>query len=115
MTDSSQEQLNQIEITLEQANALIADGEALNRLYNNKDFKRIILDEFFEKHAIRLVHLKASPARQEKQAQLDILKEMDVIGGLRDYFRVIMGRANLAAKELPGNEKTRDELNEEVL
>ena len=40
---------------------------------------------------------------------------MDVIGGLRDYFRVIMGRANLAAKELPGNEKTRDELNEEVL
>ena len=48
MTDSPQEQLNQIEITIEQANALIADGEALNRLYKNKDFKRIILDEFFD-------------------------------------------------------------------
>ena len=45
----------QIQISIEQANEVIALAEALERLQANKDFQVVIAKGYFEKEAIRLV------------------------------------------------------------
>lgn len=110
----SAEHIQQIELNILQAKALIAHGEALRRLSNNKDFKAIIREGYLKDEAIRLVHLKGAPSRQSAQEQAEIVKEIDGIGALMGYFQVIEHRAMLAEQAIAADEETLSELESEA-
>lgn len=75
-------------------------GTALEKLTTNRDFNKIILEGYFEKEAIRLVHLKADPSMQSEVNQKSILRQMDSIGELKSYFMTLRHMAASAHKTI---------------
>ena len=55
----SNEAINAIERDIKEARKHVELGDSLERLLNNRDFKKVIVEGYFEKEAARLVHLKA--------------------------------------------------------
>ena len=103
-------ELQQIESNLKR-NAVLTDlGNALARLKGNRDFKKVILEGFFEDEAIRLVHLKADPNMQSEQSQKSITTQMDAIGNLSQYLATLQFKAGMAQKAKASDEEMRDEL-----
>ena len=102
--------IQDIELNIKQAKVLVDTGNALERLRNNHDFKEIINKGYFEQEAIRLVHLKGDPSMQTAEYQDSIIKQMDAIGALNQYFNTVFHRASLAEKAIASDEEARDEL-----
>ena len=90
-------------------------GDALARLRGNRDFKKVILEGFFEQEAVRLVHLKADSNMQSPESQKSILTQLDAIGTLAQYLRTVDMRANLAKKSIEYDEQTLEEIAAEEL
>jgi len=93
-------EIQEIEVRIEDIKEIIGDLEALNRLSNNKDFKRIIDEGYFVKKACESVIARANPEMQEKDKQEGLLKTIDAIGELRQYFKVITALGQRARNEL---------------
>ena len=102
--------LEAIDKQIEQAKDTIELGLAIERLRSNKDFKTVVINGYFEKEAIRLVHLKADPAMQSEASQLSIAKQMDAIGGFNQYLYSAMQMASMAEKNLASHEEEREEI-----
>ena len=110
---SNEDNIQAIERNIAKAKSAMDLGTALERLRINRDFKKIVLEGYFEQEAIRLVHLKADPNMQKPESQLAILNQIDAIGTLVQYFNTVMFRADLASKSISDDEAMRDELIEE--
>jgi len=111
----SNDTVQEIERNIKQAKSLVEVGESLERLRLNKDFKKVILEGFFEKEAIRLVHLKADQNMQTPDIQRSILGQIDAIGVLHQFFQTTLFKANQANKAIAADEETRDEILAEEL
>lgn len=108
-------QIEEIELNIQQAKTIVANGVALERLRNNRDFKKVIIEGYFEKEAIRLVHMKSDFNSQSAESQQDIDNDMIAIGRLSKYFNEVFRRADLASKAIESDEETREELLAEEL
>ena len=103
-------QIEEIELNIEQAKLIVANGTALDRLRNNRDFKKVIVEGYFEKEAIRLVHMKSDFNLQDEVSQRDIDLDIVAVGRLGKYFNEVLRRADLASKAIEADEQTREEL-----
>lgn len=112
---SIESQVLQLENNIRESKKLVDIGESLDRLYNNRDFKKVILEGFFEKEAVRLVHLKGDANMQSADSQKSIVGQMDAIAALAQYFATVRFKANMAVKAIASDEEARDELNQESL
>lgn len=112
---SIESQVQQLENNIRESKKLVDMGEALDRLMSNRDFKKVILEGFFEKEAIRLVHLKGDINMQSAESQKSILTQIDAIATLNHYFQTVRFKAGMASKAIVSDEETRDELNQESL
>lgn len=99
-----------IEANIKEAQKIADAGESLERLKLNRDFKRIVLEGYFEQEAIRLVHLKADPSMQSADMQKSIVTQMDAIGAMHQYFNTVLHKASIARKAIQADEETRDEI-----
>lgn len=108
-------EIEQIESNIRQHRELIEQGARVERLSKNADFKKLVMQGYFEQEAIRLVHLKADPAMQTPERQESIIKQIDAIGALHQYFHVISQQADLAEKSIAADEAMREELLREDL
>jgi hypothetical protein len=100
MTEVNQEaQLAEIELSLEQAKEVVAVGLALQRLYTNPDFLKVIADGYFKDEALRLVYLKGDNVL-DTEALKDVDNQIIAIGLLRAYFRKVMGQAQQAQQAI---------------
>jgi len=106
----SNTELQEIDNNIKEAQKLVELGNALVRLRSNKDFKKVVLEGFFEQEAIRLVHLKADANMQTPERQQNILRDIDAIGSFNQYLRTVLYRADLARKAIDDGEALRDEL-----
>lgn len=107
--------IQEIELNIAEAMKMVALGKSLDRLLSNRDFKKIIQEEYLKENAIRLVHLKADPSRQSEECQESIVKQMDGIGSLVSFLREVEHRGYLAEKAIADDEETIDELRAEGL
>lgn len=111
----SNEAIQEIELNISRAKELVDLGNSLERLLQNKDFKEVVKKGYFEKEAIRLVHLKSDPNMQTAEKQQSILDQMNAIGSLNQYFRTVMFQAAQAIKAIDADEDTIAELLEEEM
>jgi rRNA processing protein Krr1/Pno1 len=110
MTEVNQEaQLAEIEISLEQAKEVVALGLALQRLYTNPDFMKVIGDGYFKDEALRLVYLKGDSVL-DAEAMKDVDNQITAIGLLRTYFRRIMGQAQQAQQAIQEMQEMQQEI-----
>lgn len=107
--------IKEIEMNIKQAQCLVDMGNSLERLRSNKDFKAVIIDGYLNKEAVRLVHLKSDVSMQTAERQASIVKQMDSIGQLNQFFDTVYHQASLAGKAIASDEEARDELLSEDL
>lgn len=102
--------LKEIENNIKEARKTVELGNALDRLFNNRDFKKIVLDGYFKDEAIRLVHLKGDPAVQSAESQAAIIRSMEGISELNNYFRNLRHQVMLAEKSIESDEAMIEEM-----
>ena len=107
--DNSQ-QIQEIELNMKHGQNLVDQGNALERLRSNKDFKQVVLNSYFQQEAVRLVQLKADPNMQTADKQASIIKQIDAIGSVAQYFQTLSQLASMARKAMEADEEMRDEL-----
>lgn len=108
-------QIEQIELNIKQAKEFVELGAALNRLMNNRDFKKVVLDHYFRENAIRLVHLKADHTQQSPEDQAGLIQKMDAIGCFKHFLQTVEFQADQSAKAIEADEEMRQTLLEEEL
>ena len=106
----SNETLQQIEQNIKRGKELIDFGAALERLQNNRDFKKVITEGYFRDEAVRLVHLKGDANMQTPEHQANIVRALDSIGQLSQYFSTVTLLASRAVLSIAADEETRDEI-----
>lgn len=102
--------LETIEVSIEHAQKAVKMMKHLERLTNNRDFKAVMLEGYFEKEPVRIAMLRAEPSFQKEEQQEQLLKDLDAIGRVRQYFNAVMQMGRMAEKEILGLEETRDEI-----
>jgi hypothetical protein len=102
--------IKDLEANIERAKELVKTGDSIERLRNNGDFKEVILKNYFEREAIRLVHLKADPSMQTPDRQASILLQMDAIGALSSFLNTGLVMADRAAQAIESDTETITEL-----
>lgn len=70
--------------------------DALNRLMEDKDFKKVITEGYFKDEAIRLTGLLAHDEIRRQNLRPAIMEQLVAISNLQDYFRTI---TNMVAPE----------------
>ena len=103
-------ELQQLESNIKLAQKIVDMGDALDRLRNNRDFKKVIGDGYFEQEAIRLVHLMSDSNMQSLEIQQSIHKQMIAVGMFREFLETLTARANMARRAVEADEATRDEI-----
>ena len=93
-------EIQQLEHEIQTSKKSVELGNALERLFNNRDFKNIVLKGYLEQEAVRLVHLKASPEMDTTAKQAAIVRDIDAIGALSSFFKEIQRQAELGRKNI---------------
>ena len=109
------DQIQQVELSIEQAENYINVADALDRLHDNKDFEKVIIKGLFEEEAARTVLLKSEPAMAHEAGQKDLDNIITMIGGLFQYFNKIYAMANQAKMAIEADRDTLEELRTEEL
>ena len=112
---SNADQIQEVELSIEQARGAVSTMTALDTLRKNKDFKNLIETQYFEKEASRLVLLRADPNMQDSESQVEINNQITAIGYLRQYFTTIYQLGRMAEKAVHDDEATLEELNKAEL
>lgn len=102
--------LQEIEANIKQASTIVEFGTAIERLSINRDFKKVITEGYFEKEAVRLVHLKADVSMQSAAQQADIVKQLDAIGALSQFLNTKLQLSRLASRSIAADEEAREEI-----
>lgn len=89
--------------------------DALNKLANNPSFKKVITEGYFKDYASQMVTAKAAPSCRGADMQAEIIKNIDGIGSLQQYFSMIFQKGELAAKDVADGEETLESLHAEEL
>ena len=105
-----EQQMQQVEVTIEECEEQIAQAEALERLHKNADFKKVILTDYFEKNALRTVMMKSAPGHGTPEKQQDLDHVLIGIGQLGQYFRKIFAFGEGASRAMDEHKNTREEL-----
>lgn len=105
--------IQDLESNISEQKVLIELGKSLERLKANRDFQKIIENEYLKNEAVRLVHLKAAYNCQSEVDQSDIVKRIDAIGCFKHFLNAIEFNHDQAIKEIEMHQSTIDELIEE--
>ena len=100
----------EVELSIEQSKKIVDLYQSFKRLIQNKDFQKVIEDNYFQKEASRLVLLKADPNMQTDERQQDILKEINAIGFFRQYLITINSMGQNALQAIKDAEQVKEEL-----
>lgn len=71
--------------------------EALERLEQNEDFKKVIREGYFKDKAVNGVSLLATDYVKQAGARGDIMEQLVAISQLEDYFNVIHNLGTIPA------------------
>lgn len=107
---SQQEQIQQVELTIEEARKFIALGDAIARLENNEDFQKVIFDGYFINEAARLTGLLAEPSMQRPEQQARLHMGLRGISELKQHLLTTKMQVEQFKHDLEENLETLDEL-----
>ena len=105
-----EQQIEEIEVSIDEAKKAVELRDSILKLTKNKDFKKVIEENYFEKHASRLVLLKADPNMQKEEEQKNIMDNINAIGHFRQYLRTVIQLGNQAERDIISNEQAREEI-----
>jgi len=113
MSESTEQELEMIEMSIATAKKKVELGLALGRLKNNPDFKLLITNEYLTNYAVHLVKNRASFGMQEPRDQAFINDQLTGIGHLDQFLRYTVQEGANAAAAIHDDEAAREEILQE--
>ena len=107
------EQLQNIEVSIEEAKTAIQLKDNLLRLSSNDDFISIIEHGYFKSEAARLVMAKSAGLTVEQQTNIDNM--IFGVGALYNYLNSVHSRGMQMEAALRDDESAREEILQEEL
>jgi len=101
--------IQDLEQGIKDAEELIGRRQMALRLSENRDFRKLILEDFIITEAARLVQLSADPALNEQQ-RADALSMAQATGHLKRYLSMMVQMGYTAERELPQMQSALDEM-----
>jgi hypothetical protein len=105
---SQQNDIEQIELSIEEAQKMVERASMARRLADNPDFKALVLEGYFEKEAARLANLISHPSLGENHKH--VWNDMMGIGAFRRYLSTAIQMGDLAEREIEEARETLDEI-----
>lgn len=99
--------IQQIEITIEQAKKLIERKNQIEKLTSNREFRKVILDGYFVDEAARLAGISGDPLHARDHD--DILLSLQAISKLRLFLQNQIRMGEVAERELNEHYEVLDE------
>ena len=110
---STEEELNQLDASMAEAKHFIDIKKSVERLFKNRDFKKVILDYYFKEESARLVMAKSSNLNEEQKKLIDCM--IYGIGALSNFFDSVHQRGMQAEEALREDEDARTAILQEDL
>ena len=101
MSNQNQAELELTAEELKEYNYYVGMIQALERLENNPDFQKVILDGYFKDKAVNGVSMLASGYIKKNGLRADIIESLVAISQLQDYF--------ITVKQLGAEDDSEDE------
>jgi hypothetical protein len=109
----SEVQIETLELSIEQAQKSVKLMNQMDKLRKNKEFKAIIEDELLDNYARNTVYLLSDPNMSGEAEQADLIKDLEMVGRVRQFFSTIYQKGRMAEKTIIDSNVTIDELREE--
>ena len=77
----------------------ISMQEALERLHNNEDFKKVILEGYFKDRAVNGVSMLASGHVVDNGLRPQVMEDLIAISRLQDYFLTINNLGSITEED----------------
>lgn len=100
--------IEQLELQLESSKEQVALRDAAQRLWANRDFKKVILEAFMVKECARYAQTSADPAL-DLQSRADALALAQASGHLKRFLSVVIQMGNSAESQIGPIEDALDE------
>ena len=101
MSNQNQAELELTAEELKEYNYYVGMRQALERLENNPDFQKVILEGYFKDKAVNGVSMLASGYIKKNGLRADIMESLVAISQLQDYF--------ITVKQLGAEDDSEDE------
>ena len=100
--------MNQIEISIEQAQKLVDRKNQIEKLTSNREFRKVIIDGYFNEEAARLAGIAGDPLHARDRD--DILLCIQGISKLRLYLSNAIRMGQMAESELHDHNELLEEM-----
>lgn len=114
MDSETLQDVQEIQISMEEAQQQIAQDELLTQLEQHPAFKQLIVDQYFNTEPTRLVFLLGDPSMQNEQQQKAIQADMAAIAAFRNYLILIKRRAHIARGAIAESEQELETIENEM-
>lgn len=109
-----QAEMKDIELSIELAKKKIDKAIILEKLYENDDFQQLIVKDFMEEYAVRMVKLRAHPTMQGDKEQRIINEKIQCIGTLNQFFQSIFAEGSQAEQAMENATTAQEEVEREI-
>lgn len=92
---ANEQQRREIQIQMEEAQALVARATGLDKLQKNSEFKKLIHKAYLEEEPMRLTYLLADHNLSAEQ-KTEVVKQLEAIAYFRSYLASIYQTAQMA-------------------
>jgi hypothetical protein len=105
---TQEEQIREIEVSVEELKKAVDLKNSVEKLYNNRDFKKVFLNVYFKEEPARLTGLLADDNMIAHRNL--IIEDMLSISGVQDFLRNIVRAGQAAEQKI----KEADQLQERI-
>ncbi len=101
--------IQDLERNIQQAKEVMAQRDMMNKLSDNHEFRKLIIEGYCVHETARFVHLSTDPNLSDRD-RADALGCAQAAGYLKRFINAIIGMGNHAEGDIFNMEQARDEL-----
>jgi len=111
-TNPLKEKLAEVDARIDELNDNIELGKALERLHENEDFQKVILEGYLDKEADRLFGVLVEPSTLKRDVMENIQDKLTAIRNVKQYFGTTLQNAAMAPDQIAEEQAFRKEVTE---
>jgi chaperonin cofactor prefoldin len=109
-----EQQIESIELSMEQAKKLVVNAQTAERLSQNPDFKKLVMEGYFVEEAARLALLLTDPTTVTTPHRKEmVMNALIGVGGLKQHLSAVIQMGRQAENDLVEMGETIEELRQE--
>lgn len=108
----SQAEVQELEISIEEARKYVQRGKEALALSDIPEFKRLVLEGYFVEEASRLALLFSDPQLSDEQREY-VHRDLIGVGAFKRYLSTIVQQGRIASNEIDSMQDTLEEIRAE--